>query len=80
MVGSEELMCALITYGRRSLQGIVARSGDVSDATTYLLVELNLEIARVMSFKTMDLVTFEMLKRSSEYFKKAVYSTPLFKK
>ena len=59
MVESEELMCALIAFGRRNVQDIVARSGDVSDATTYLLVELNLELARVTSFKTMDLVTFE---------------------
>ena len=59
MVGSEELMCALIAYGRANLQDILARSRDVNDATTYLLVELNLDLARVTSFKTMDLVTFE---------------------
>ena len=59
MVGSEELMCALITYGRWSLQDILARSRDVSDATTYLMVELNLDFARVTSFKTTDSVTFE---------------------
>ena len=59
MVVSEELMCALIAFGRRNVQDIVARSKDVSDATDYLLVELNLELARVTSFKTMDLVTFE---------------------
>ena len=59
MVVSEELMCALIAFGRRNVQDIVARSGDVSDATTYLLAELDLELDRVTSFKTMDLVTFE---------------------
>ena len=59
MVGSEELMCALMTFGRGSVQDLVARSSDVSDTRTYLLAELNFELAQVTSFKTMDLVTFE---------------------
>ena len=59
MVVSEELMCALIAFGRRNVQDFVARSRNVSDATTYLLAELSLELARVTSFKTTDLVTFE---------------------
>ena len=59
MVGSEELLCALVTFGRCNIQDFVARSIDTRDITTYLLVELNLELARVTSFKTNDLVTFE---------------------
>jgi hypothetical protein len=59
MVESGELMCAFITFGRRNLQDFVARSNDVSDVITYLLVERNLELARLTPFKTKDLVTFE---------------------
>ena len=59
MVESEELMCALMTFGRGSVQDLVARSSDVSDTRTYLLAELNFELARVTSFKTVDLVNFE---------------------
>lgn len=59
MVGSEELMCALMMFGRGNVQDLVARSRDVSDTRTYLLAELNFELARVTSFKTVDLVNFE---------------------
>ncbi len=59
MVESEELMCALMTFGRGSVQDLVARSSDVSDTRTYLLAELNFELARVTSFKTVDLMNFE---------------------
>ena len=59
MVGSEDLLCALITFGRSNIQDFVARSRDMRDPTTYLLVELNLDLARVTSYKTTDLVTFE---------------------
>ena len=59
MIGSEDLLCALITFGRSNIQDFVARSRDMRDPTTYLLVELNLELARVTSYKTTDLVTFE---------------------
>jgi hypothetical protein len=62
MVGSEELMCALITFGRGNVQDLVARSRDISDTRTYLLAELHFELARVTSFKTMDLVNFERRK------------------
>ncbi len=59
MVESEELMCALMTFGRGSVQDLVARSSDVGDTRTYLLAELNFELARVTSFKTVDLMNFE---------------------
>ena len=66
MVRSEELLCALIAFGRSTLQDFVARSRDLNDASTYLQAELNLELARVTSFKTTDLVTFEK-KAASQY-------------
>ncbi len=56
---SEEFLCALIAFGRSNLQDLVARSRNVRDASAYLLAELNLELARVTSFKTVDSVTFE---------------------
>jgi hypothetical protein len=59
MEGSEEFLCVLLAFGRSHLQDFVARSRNVSYVSTYLLAELNLELARVTSFMTMDLVTFE---------------------
>ena len=59
MVGNEDLLCALVAFGRTNIQDFIARSGDVRDATTYLLVERSLELARVTSYTTKDLVTFE---------------------
>ena len=56
---NEELMWALITFGRNNLQDFVARSRDLGDAATYLLAELNYELARVTLFKTEDLVSFQ---------------------
>jgi len=59
MVGSEELLCALVAFGRRNIQDFIARSRDASDTTTYLVVERSLELSRVTSYTTKDLVTFE---------------------
>ena len=59
MVGSEDLLCALVAFGRRNIQDFVARSRDVRDTTTYLLVEGAVELTRVTSYTTKDLVTFE---------------------
>ena len=59
MAGNEDLLCALMKFGRRNLQDFVARSRDVRVTASYLSAELNLELARVISYKTTDLVTFE---------------------
>ena len=59
MVGSEDLLCALVAFGRGNIQDFVARSRDVTDTTTYLVVERSLELTRVTSYTTKDLVTFE---------------------
>ena len=59
MVKSDELVSCLSRYGRSYIQDFVVRSRDVKDAATYLRVELSLELARAMSFRTMDLITFE---------------------
>jgi hypothetical protein len=48
-----------MTFGRGNLQDFVARSRDVRVTASYLSAELNLELARAISFKTTDLVTFQ---------------------
>ena len=59
MVASEDLLCGLVAFGRTNMQDFVARSTDMRDTTTYLLVERALELNRVVSYTTKDLVTFE---------------------
>jgi len=59
MVGSEDLLCSLVAFGRTNIQDFIARSRDMRDTTTYLLVERALELNRVVSYTTKDLVTFE---------------------
>ena len=59
MVGSEDLLCALVAFGRTNIQDFFARSRDASDTTTYFLVERVVELSRVTSYTTKDLVTFE---------------------
>ncbi len=59
MVRSDELISCLSRYGRSYIQDFVVRSRDVRDAATYLRVELSLELARAMSSRTTDSVTFE---------------------
>jgi hypothetical protein len=59
MVGSEDLLCSLVAFGRTNTQEFIARSTDMRDTTTYLLVERALELNRVVSYTTKDLVTFE---------------------
>jgi hypothetical protein len=59
MIGYEELMSGLIKFGRGSVHDFIVRSNDVNDAATYLWVDLSFNLARVLSFETTDLVTFE---------------------
>ena len=59
MIGYEELMSGLIKFGRGNVHDFIARSNDVNDAATYLWVDLSFNLARVLSFETTDLVTFE---------------------
>jgi len=59
MIGYEELMSGLIKFGRGSVHDVIVRSNDVNDAATYLWVDLSFNLARVLSFETTDLVTFE---------------------
>ncbi len=65
---NEELTLTLIALGRNELQDCFARSRNASDATAYLLAELNFELARATLFKTKDLVTFQRRKDPMDSF------------
>ena len=62
MVNTEDLACGLMMFGRGNILGIVAQSGDVHDAVTYLRVEQGIELARVTPFVTTNSLTFERKK------------------
>jgi hypothetical protein len=61
MMRYEELMSGLIRFGRGNVHDFIVRSNDVdvNDTVTYLWVELGFDLARVSSFETTNLVTFE---------------------
>jgi len=59
MLRNEELMSGLIRFGQGNMHDFIVRSNDVNDAVTYLWVELGFDLARVSSFETTNLVTFE---------------------
>ena len=64
MVEGEELLACLICYGRAQVQDIVTRSRHIEDALRYLQMERSLEVARLISFVTKDLRSFERRKNS----------------
>ncbi len=59
MLINEELMLGIEQYGRWNIQEFVAESQDMMDVLIYLRAERILEMAKVMSFVTVDSVTFE---------------------
>jgi len=59
MLIGEELMLGIEQYGRWNIQEFVARTQDMMDVLTYLRVERILEMFKVMSFVTVDSVSFE---------------------
>jgi len=63
MLIDEELMLGIEQYGRWNIQEFVAESQDMMDVLIYLRAERILEMSKVMSFVTVDSVTFE--KRTS---------------
>ena len=63
MLISEELMLGIEQYGRWNIQEFVAESQDMMDVLIYLRAERILEMSKVMSFVTVDSVTFQ--KRTS---------------
>ncbi len=64
MIRDEDLMEGLICYGRAPVQDFVTRSRHIEDAVHYLQMERNLQVARLISFVTRDLKSFEKRKNS----------------
>ena len=63
MLTGVELMQGIEQFGRWNIQEFVAESQDMMDVLIYLKAERILEMSKVMSFVTVDSVTFE--KRTS---------------
>ena len=59
MITSDDLMQYLIAYGRGPVQDFVTRSPNIQDAVYYIQGERSLEVLRLTSFVTKDLVSFE---------------------
>ena len=59
MIRNEELIQCLICYGRETMQGFVTRSRNINDAIYYLRLERCLEILKLTSFVTENLINFE---------------------
>ena len=59
MAESEELIEGLIRFGRQAVQDYVTRSQDIDDTMRYIRAEQCLEIVRLTSFVTTNLVDFE---------------------
>jgi len=59
MAESEELIEGLIRFGRQAVQDYVTRSQDIDDTMRYIRAEQCLEIVRLTSFVTTNLIDFE---------------------
>ena len=59
MIVNEDLMQCLMDYGRGIPQDFVTRSGSINDVIYYLRVERELEILKLTSFITKNMVNFE---------------------
>mgnify|MGYP001049130300 CR=1 FL=1 len=59
MIRNEEFMQCLLCYGRGTVQDIVTRSRNINDVIHYMRVERGLEILRLASFVTTNLINFE---------------------
>jgi hypothetical protein len=59
MVKIEDLLEGFICYGRGPVQDFVTRSPNLEDTIHYLQMERSLEVAKLFSFVTRDLKSFE---------------------
>ena len=59
MLKDEDLLEGLICYGRAPVQEFITRSRNIEDAIHYLQMERSLEVLRLTSFVTKDLMSFE---------------------
>ena len=62
MIRDEELIEGLICYGRGTVQDLVTRSSNIEDAIHYIQMERDLEVLRLTSFVTKNLMSFERRK------------------
>ncbi len=62
MIKAEDLLECLLCYGRGPVQEFVTRSRYIEDTVHYLQMERDLEMARLISFVTKDLRSFERRK------------------
>ena len=61
MISDEHLMQCLMSYGRATVQDFVTRSQDIQDAIDYIRTERHVEVLKITSFVTKDLVSFEKI-------------------
>ena len=54
----------LICHGRAAVQNFVTRSPNIQDANHYIQLDRSLEVLRLTSFVTKDLMSFERRKNS----------------
>lgn len=59
MIRNEEFMECLLSYGRGTVQDIVIKSRNIDDVIQYMRVERGLEMLRLTSFVTTNLINFE---------------------
>ena len=59
MLKDEDLLEWLICYGRTPVQDYITRSPNIRDAVQYLQMERNIEMIRLTSFVTKDMMSFE---------------------
>ena len=64
MVKIEDLLEGFICYGRGPVQDFVTRSRNIEDTVHYLQMERSLEVAKLFSFVTKDLRSFERRRNS----------------
>ena len=64
MIRDEDLMECFISYGRAAVQDFITRSRNIQDAIHYIQMERGLEMLRLTSFVTKDLMSFERRKNS----------------
>jgi hypothetical protein len=64
MMTSDDLEQCLLVYGRGPVQECVTRSQNIQDTVHYIQVERSLEVLRLASFVTKDLVSFEKKKKN----------------
>jgi len=50
-----------MSYGRATVQDFVTRSQDIQDAIDYIRTERHVEVLKITSFVTKDLVSFEKI-------------------